>query len=54
MLAFTRVHNFSKKKKKVSQLAKMSKKKMYISFYREMKYARVAWKGILQSTLSIS
>ena len=26
----------------VSQLAKMSKKKMYISFYREMKYARVA------------
>ena len=42
MLALTRVHNFSKKKKKVSQLAKMSKKKMYISFYREMKYARVA------------
>ena len=40
MLAFTRDHNFSKKK--VSQLAKMSKKKMYISFYREMKYARVA------------
>ena len=44
MLALTRVHNFSKKKKKkkVSQLAKMSKKKMYMSFYREMKYARVA------------